>query len=295
VHLEHPPIAVSQDLVQLPIGVACAPQERRRRRIFIRPWLPVTSPRSRISGLSKPKVEVQMAQLNLNLRLVATVLVVACCMPAFADGVARRSPGSLSSPECCIHREFSWTGIFVGGHLGGAVADVDWRTSPTEGFDHNQTSFGGGVLAAAQYQWGKMVAGVEVSYTWVDLNDSSTALVTPGLTFSSSINDLLIVAAKLGYAQDRALFFTKAGYASAEFTIQSTAAGVTSSSTEREDGWMIGLGLDYALSDRIVVGVAYDWLFFNTGTRTVGGLTGDADNNDVQQLMARLIFKFGRN
>ncbi len=236
-----------------------------------------------------------MAQPNVNLRLIAIVLVVAGCMPAFADGTPRRSPGSLSSPECCIHREYSWTGIFVGGHLGGTVADVDWRTSPIEGFDHSQTSFGAGVVAAAQYQWGKTVAGVEVSYTWVDLNDSSTALVTPGLTFSSSINDLLIVAAKLGYAQDRALFFAKTGYASAEFTIQSTAAGVTSSSSEREDGWMFGLGLDYALSDRIVAGVAYDWLFFNTGTRTVGALTGDADTNDVQQLMARFMFKFGRD
>jgi outer membrane immunogenic protein len=236
-----------------------------------------------------------MAPPGNNRRLVAIVLALVGCMPAFADGPPGRSPGNRYMPECCIDREFSWTGIFVGGHLGGTVADVDWTTSPIQGFNHSQTSFGAGLVAAAQYQWGKMVAGVELSYTWVDLNDSSVALVTPGLTFSSSTNDLLIVAAKLGYAQDRALFFAKAGFASAEFTIQATAAGLTSSSSERENGWMVGLGLDYAFTDRIVVGVAYDWSFFDTGTRTVGALTADANTNDVQQLMARLMFKFGRD
>jgi outer membrane immunogenic protein len=216
-------------------------------------------------------------------------------MPALADGPPGPLPGSGYEPECCFSREFSWTGIFVGGHLGGLVADVDWTTSPFKGFNHNQAAFGGGVLGAAHYQWGKLVAGVEISYTWGDLNDSSTALGTPGLTFSSSTNDLLIAAAKLGYAQDRALFFAKAGYASAEFRIRSTAAGVTSSSSERENGWTVGLGLDYALTDRIAVGVAYDWAFFDTGTLRVGGLTADANTNDVQQLMARLMFKFGRD
>jgi outer membrane immunogenic protein len=236
-----------------------------------------------------------MAPSNNSLRLIAIVLAVVGGMPALADGPPGGLPGSRFEPQCCFGREFSWTGIFVGGQLGGVVADVDWTTSPIEGFNHNQVAFGGGVLAAAQYQWGKMVAGVEVSYTWADLSDSSSALVTPGLTFSSATNDLLIVAAKLGYAQDRALFFAKAGFASAEFAIRSTAAGVTSSSSERENGWALGLGLDYALTDRIVVGIAYDWAFFDTGTRTVGALTADANTNDLQQVMARLMFKFGRD
>jgi hypothetical protein len=29
----------------------------------------------------------------------------------------------------------------------------------------------------------------------------------------------------------------------------------------------------------LVVGVAYDWSFFDTGTRTVGALTADANTN----------------
>ena len=227
----------------------------------------------------------------------AAIALVVCGLPALADGPP--SPGAPAreryNPQCCVDREFSWTGIFVGGHIGGGISHTDWSTSLFEGFSHGQTSFGGGVQAAAQYQWGNLVAGVEASYTWMDFDDTTAGLVTPGLTFSSNVSDLLIVAAKLGYAQDRLLFFTKAGYASADITIRSTSAGITNTSSGREDGWMLGIGLDYAVTNRIVLGVEYDWAFFNPDTRKLGALTANAENNDMQTLMARLMFKFGRD
>ena len=42
----------------------------------------------------------------------------------------------------------------------------------------------------------------------------------PGTTFSSNVSDLLIVAGKLGYAQDRWVAYAKAGYASADFDLR---------------------------------------------------------------------------
>src|SRR5215468_2929332 len=100
-----------------------------------------------------------MAPPNNNLRLVAIVFAVVACAPALADGPPAGPPGvPYAPPECCIVREFNWTGIFIGGQFGGVAADVDWTTSPIEGFNHSQTSFGGGVVAAAQHQWGKLVA-----------------------------------------------------------------------------------------------------------------------------------------
>jgi outer membrane immunogenic protein len=151
------------------------------------------------------------------------------------------------------------------------------------------------VQLAGQYQWGSLVAGAEASYTWIDFDDTTAGHVTPGLTFSSNVSNLLIVAAKLGYAQDRALFFTKVGYASADVTIRSTSGAVTNTSSAREDGWMMGIGLDYAITDRVIVGVEYDRAMLSPDTRTLGALTANPQTNDVQTLMARLMLKFGRN
>jgi hypothetical protein len=53
-------------------------------------------------------------------------------------------------------------------------------------------------------------------------------VAAPGTTFSSNVSNLLIVAAKLGYAQDRWLAYAKAGYATPDFELRSTTGGVTS-------------------------------------------------------------------
>ena len=232
----------------------------------------------------------------IKLGLVAIALVVGG-LPALADGPpAAGSPaGEPYPPECCVYREFSWTGIFVGGQVGGGFINTDWTVSSVGGFSNSQTSLAGGIQTAVQYQWGKTVAGVEVAYTWIDFSNTSSGLVTPGLSFSGSLRDLLIVAAKLGYAQDRSLFFMKAGYASADITVSATAGGVTNTSSARKDGWMWGIGLDYAVTNRIVLGVEYNWSFFNPEPRTLGALAVDASGADPQTLMARLMFKFGRD
>ena len=235
----------------------------------------------------------------LDIRSVISAAVLALgtyISPASADGMPK-GPARDRFP-CCgdvEYREYNWSGIFVGGHIAGAISHSDFfLTTPTDGFRHNETSFGGGVQGAAQYQWGRLVAGVETSFTWIDFDASSPSIVVPGTTFSSNVSDLLIVAGKLGYAQDRWLAFAKAGYASAEFAVRTTTGGVTTSSSDREHGWTMGLGIDYAVTDRVIIGVEYDWSFFDLDTRNLAGQRVGGDN-DIQIVAARLMFKFGRD
>ena len=228
----------------------------------------------------------------------ALLALGASLAPAWADGPynADRSAPSYNRDRyvpCCADQEYNWSGIFIGGHIAGAISQADWSfTGPVDGFRHNDTSFGGGVQIAAQRQWGRVVAGVEAAFTWIDFDKSSPSLVTPGTTISSSVSDLVIVAAKLGYAQDRWLAFAKAGYASADFSIRSTTAGVTTSSNDREHGWVMGIGMDYAVTSRIILGIEYDWSFFSLDSRTLGARRADGDD-DIQMIAARLMFKFG--
>ena len=220
----------------------------------------------------------------------AVVAAAAISLPGPADAQPRER-----LPCCEDALDYNWSGILVGGHAAVARSNLDLNlATPADGAEHGDTAFGGGLQVAFQRQWGRMVAGVEVSYTWVDLSDSNASAPSPGTTFASSISDLLVVAGKLGYAQDRFLAFAKAGYASAEVELRCSACGAVGgvSTSDREHGWMMGIGIDYAMTDKIIVGVEYNWLFLDVDQRVLGTSTVDA-SSDVQTVMARLMLKFG--
>ena len=130
--------------------------------------------------------------------LMSAVIAGLMLIPAEAAA----DPRNRYIPCCDSSEEYNWSGVFIGGHISAALSQIDWAfTTPAEGADHNERAFGGGVHAALQRQWGRMVAGVEVSYTWIDFNSTSASVAAPGTTFSSNVSDLLIVAGKLGYAK----------------------------------------------------------------------------------------------
>jgi outer membrane immunogenic protein len=225
--------------------------------------------------------------------------------PAAADGLPRG--GARPDPYAHFLPDFapvySWSGVYVGGHAGGAHASADWIFSaPRENFDETATAFAGGAHAGAQLQWGRAVLGAEVAYTWADLEVTAGSGLTPGVSHTAALENLLLVTGKLGYAFERYHAYAKGGWASADVDIRSSVAAtgvVTTSSSAREHGWTAGLGLEYAVTDAIILGVEYDYVKLNVDARTqltpggaVGGSVLDG-GVDVQMLMARLSIKLG--
>jgi outer membrane immunogenic protein len=154
---------------------------------------------------------MEEASMAIMRALMWAVAAAAISVPGAANAQPRER-----LPCCEDALDYNWSGVLVGGHAAVAISNLDLSLTPADSAEHSDTAFGGGLQVAFQRQWGRMVAGVEVSYTWVDLSDSNASVVSPATTFASSISDLLVVAGKLGYAQDRFLAFAKAGYASAE-------------------------------------------------------------------------------
>lgn len=232
-----------------------------------------------------------MRQLR-HLTCIFAILVAGPLAPAQADGPAARDRAPRYAP-CCDEPSWNWSGLYLGGHGSVAVTQADWdRVAPVEGFSFSDTTWGGGVQLGFQRQWERMVLGAEVSYTWLGADDSIPSVAVPGTTISTRTNDLLLITGKLGYAQDRWLAYAKAGWASAEIDLRSTTGGLTVSSSGREHGWTMGIGIDYAVTNRMLFGVAYDWSFFSLDTRTVDGAQFDG-SEDIQNLTARLTFLLG--
>src|SRR5262245_26965486 len=193
---------------------------------------------------------------------LALVAVASSTMVALADG-ARQPTG----PDVYAYAEplaipYNWSGIYVGGHAGGATAGVDWTiTKPIEQVGIRHNGFAGGAQVGVQKQWGQAVLGAELSYTWTDLTGTSSSNVILGATRTSELNNLFLATVRLGATWQNMLAYGKGGYASADVALRSSLTDtIAFSSGGREQGWVAGLGFDYGIRPDIVIGVEYDFI-----------------------------------
>ena len=173
---------------------------------------------------------------------------------------------------------FSWTGIYLGGNIGGAwsqrnVTDTVFGLT----FDHTSSNarFIGGGQIGYNYQLGNVVLGVEGEGDWISSNNKNGAGILIPLvgTVGVTSNDkwLATAAARLGLTYDHWLFYWKAGggwVGHDNFTVHNFTTGSTIVGTgnRTDSGFLVGVGIEYALSNNWTVKVEYDYL--NLGTQT---------------------------
>ena len=167
---------------------------------------------------------------------------------------------------------FSWTGFYLGGHLGGAWSEID-KTQvsgsthyyfPGQSVGLSDEGLFGGFHLGGQFQTGNFVFGAEVSWSDGDLSDTVRAQGPFALnSYEADISDVFTATARLGYAVDRWLGYVKGGYATADIDTSATevpAFNHTGTSSERHDGWTVGGGIEYAVTNSIIVGVEYNYV-----------------------------------
>jgi outer membrane immunogenic protein len=230
---------------------------------------------------------------RLVLATVLTVLALSAAVhTAQADGIA--TPRPYARYEEPVYQPYDWSGFYLGGHLGGAHVVTNWTANVLEPIDHTSSNFIGGAQLGLQKQWGRTVFGVEVSYDWLNDEQSNASILIPGTTFNSDVSNIFTVVGRLGYAYENMLAYAKGGYASADIALGVTAAGLALQRSERESGWVAGVGIEFACTDNISIGVEYDYMHFNVSGGTVSSIPISDAGTDLQSVMARLNFKFGR-
>jgi outer membrane immunogenic protein len=219
-------------------------------------------------------------------RFACAAALVSCTSSiAFADGYVGSGPGYIGP--------FSWSGIYVGGELGGGWADTHWLTNhvrsvgtcaASPGFklqcdpvDQTSSSFVGGGQVGARWQSGHLVFGLEVSagdahFHVRSLDVNAPFVATSTLNNETDVRTLFSSNLQLGYAWDRTLWYVKGGYAGADLRQNTIATPIPANGTSNfapvsqwANGWTIGSGLEYALIRNISVGVEYNY------TRLVAG------------------------
>lgn len=246
--------------------------------------------------------------------LIATAFLGAAAVsPAFAADMPVKAYPMAPSV-------YNWSGVYIGANVGVAwdhlrAVDVtppsggfftDLVPAGTEGFDLNKAGVAGGLQLGAQKQWDNFVLGLEATYSLADLNKTITSPYFPASdTETGRVQHLVTGVARVGYAFDRMMVYAKGGYAGGQvkFRARDDVAGVTYEQKLWQNGFAVGAGFEYALTDSLILGVDYTHLDLGTGTATgpnvldAGGTGAFPETYDtkarVDMVTARINYKFG--
>jgi outer membrane immunogenic protein len=221
---------------------------------------------------------------------------------------------------------FSWTGFYVGGHVGGGWADTDASSVPSglglAGVDTTLWQLrGSGALAGAHagFNWQftpTWLLGIEGDGTWSGIKDNlATAATTGGVpivgsaeTMSRDIRWLATLRGRVGVTFDHWLLFGTGGAAWGGVNLAANTSfggGVNTfpfSSSSTRSGWVAGGGVEYALSNDWLLRAEYLFYRLNGVTAaapsTVGGFPGSytyswSDTN-IHTARVGVEYKFGR-
>src|ERR1700730_14891565 len=187
---------------------------------------------------------------------------------------------------------YNWTGFYIGGHVGGAVA----------GNNSLQTNHGSllcGVRFGVRYQVAPTGGGgIEAQYSW--LNQNTTGIAFPAGSLITSRNDQLgSVTGRFGYTWGPALLYAKGGYAWRDnpnigVTVAGTPVGFTTNGNQ-QNGWTVGAGLEYMFAPNWSAKAEYQYYKFGSTTFTAGPaeIVGTRFRDDDHTVKVGVNYRFG--
>jgi opacity protein-like surface antigen len=191
---------------------------------------------------------------------------------AASAGLPAKAPLPLAAAT------MNWTGLYLGGHLGGGRSEDRWSDpfgpSPGTGGAVNLPGFGdtinttgplGGGQFGANWQTGRLVLGVQADASAARIRGENTCFSgLGGINCQRVINSLETFTGRVGYAWGRSLAYLNGGGARTDDTYTlngntngALALGVGSSALQTW-GWTVGGGVEYALTNHWTTLAEYD-------------------------------------
>jgi outer membrane immunogenic protein len=211
-------------------------------------------------------------------------------LAATAAVAADLAPLPYRAPPPVLVPAFTWTGLYVGGNIGGAATSVNELWSPTFGVSSilgstGGASFAGGLQAGYDWQFAATwVAGIEGDWSWADARGSinqpwtlyPSGVLVPGsfTSMSSTLDWMSSIRVRLGYLVTPTLLaYGTAGVAWGKFDYAASnvapsaplppyATNTAFSTTQ--GGWVAGGGLEWAMTTNWLLRGEY--LFYSLGS-----------------------------
>lgn len=197
---------------------------------------------------------------RITFALSLAVAAVGLSQIASAADLPVKAPPKLIAPA------FSWTGFYIGGHVGylwGHTTFVDngvvtETNAPTDGVI-------GGVLGGYNWQNGPIVLGVEGDFGWTNAHGTgggAAAPLPPTEIHHYDIHWTSHARGRVGYASGPFLVFVAGGGAFAKFSMTMQEIGLplvppVVCQGGAYTGWSVGGGVDYAFNNQISARAEY--------------------------------------
>lgn len=243
----------------------------------------------RVSGSSLRSDGETMSKIRA---ILAAATIASVSTPALAADLWQPQPSVKD--EGVYEQRSRWQGFYLG--LNGGYAWGDTQGAPflvngdevgNFGSLSPEGAFGGGQIGYNAV-FGRMLVGVEADVQGADINDGSAG---PSGVASTDINLFGTVRGRLGLVSDRTLIYATAGYAWADVDTSFSTPGFTVSGSDVLDGYAVGGGIEYALSDNWSTKLEYQYVDLED-TRFGIGATATRIDPDFHSVRAGLNYRF---
>lgn len=195
---------------------------------------------------------------------VAALVALAVATPASAGDLNTRSYGKV--PSAALGPIFSWTGFYLGGHVGGAFGSTEIFNGLATGNNNNGRLLGG-LQAGADYQFApNWVVGVEGQYSWLSSNTGGI-LFPGGFIYTNTRPALGSLTGRVGFAFGAALVYIKGGYAYSDNSEALTLAGAPVAfafDKGHSHGYTVGAGAEYMFTQNWSAKLEYQYYDFGS-------------------------------
>jgi len=182
----------------------------------------------------------------------------------------------------------SWAGLYVGGSAGYGWGDVtntldviqnEFEEEGPENFrDSSKSDIDGGIYGAhIGYNWQRehLVVGVEAGINGTDMSATSTVFeenTENGVGVKTELNWYATAVARLGYAEGSWLLYGFGGVAWGNVDTSTSVFPLGNGSSDHV-GWTAGLGIEYALSERLSIRAEYSHVDLGEESASLGTTT----------------------
>ena len=171
---------------------------------------------------------------------------------------------------------YKWSGLYVGGHAGLATGDTTGDANVvifnvSTDYEVSGAIYGG--FIGYNHQMGNLVLGIEGTLSGTSIKGDTTCLVL--LKCAREVDWMATLVGRLGYAMDRTMVYALAGVAWADVETKVTdnilgGALISLNGSETHTGFVVGFGIEHALSHNILARIEYNHIDFGSETHNLG-------------------------
>lgn len=199
----------------------------------------------------------------------AALLLIANAASA-ADAVSAVPDAPIAAETTA--RGLEWTGGYAGIQAGYGWLDGHFETTGLDPLDGNFDGGSLGAFAGFNKQFSNnVVLGIEGDF---DHNWNEQDLTTLLGTFTGQADWQGSIRGRLGYSFGRAMVYASAGWAAAH--VDAELVGLASTSATY-NGYTVGAGVDYAVTDQIFGRIDYRYTDFGSKDLDFGGTAVESD------------------